>query len=257
MERGTMPFFAAMGALVLVAGLFLSFYMSSHVYTTEGTKIILPEDTDNNSVVVSGNITAEKPDYKAFAPQVNLENVQKIVETLKRPEAYSATIKNTIFWNGGSQTLSLHQYIKNGYCKTEASSQTSSQVRHTILSSDSFYAWKTGDASYYRGKKGEFSFDTIGMVPTYETVLTIKKEDIFDAGVKNIDYVPCVFVTAKGTEKDTRYTYWISTVTGLLVRADYYKGDKLIRQVAASEVSLEAPSDSFFILPNNSLVFSQ
>lgn len=257
MTRGTMPFFAAMGALVLAVGLFLSFYMSSHAYSTEKTKIVLPKDAVTEGIASEANVNTEPSAFTMTSPEVNSDNVQKIIETLVRPAAYSAVVQNTLYWPGGKQTLSARQYVKDGFCKTEYTLSGSTQIRHTILSKDSFFSWKSGDASYYRGKRGAFSFDTVGMLPSYETILEWKKEEIRDAGVKNVGYSPCIYVTSEDSKNNLKFTYWVSTVTGLLVQADYYKGTTLVRQVVVNQITLGEPEDSYFLLPNNSYVFQQ
>lgn len=244
MSRMKAPLLAALGALVMVGVLFLSFVLSSGAYRSRGSRIILPTE----SAVSSGDESSPLHDNHLLVSQVVIteENVQDVIASLSRPDQYSALVHNTVFYGeGASGTLDCSLYVKNGAQRIDY--QEGGVVRRSVLLwQDACYAWRAGDVTPYQGARGSFTLDSESMLPSYETVCALPKEQILAAELKELEGESCIAVSAQDGELE--YGYYISIETGLLRRASIMQGEKTLRAVVA-DITIEEPADSLFVLP--------
>lgn len=249
----TTPLLAAIGAMVMVGTLFLSFYVSTSAYRAEGTGIVLP--TEDDGMPVADTTVEQKEDDGINGVTITLDSVQKVIASLSRPSSYSCTIQNTVFYGSKSSTVLRRQTVRDGVCRTDELTSSGSILRSTILTGNFFYAWQNGSDTYYKGAAGAFSDDAAAMLPTYETVLSLPRSDLSNVSSDNLDYEPCIVVSAKNGTNDTYHSvYYISTVTGLLKRADIFEGKQLLRRCAVTAISVHEPDISAFRLPGGQLV---
>lgn len=254
MARGRMTAFATLGAVSLVGSLCLSFYMSSRAYTSNGPELMLPKDAATEGV--SQTVSAPPPAVFAMSDViVTPQNVQKVIATLVRPDSYLVSADNTLYWQSGSAALKSRLYVRDSAWKTELFSESGMLLHTTVLTDKDFFSWKPGDASYYRGAPGVFRADATAMLPTYEDALKLDAQAITEAGFQNIQYEPCIYLTAKEETTGLTYKYFISAVSGLLMRAEYWDGKRLVREVAISGITLQEPGAEHFLLPGGASVF--
>lgn len=248
----TTPLLASIGALALMLTLFLSFYFSTSAYRLDETGIVLPSDmTELPAVSPEPSTDDLQPALQGV--EITADNVQDIIASLIRPSNYSFSVQNTLYYGPNSATFERRQYIKNGACRTDELSSTGAVVRSAIRYEDKTYLWENGDTRYTLVQSGTFTEDAAAMLPTYETVISLPREQILEAGLTNIDYKPCIYV--KTTEADFSVTYYISTISGLLTQMELLQGETLIRRCTLSSVMTNAPADSFFVLPGGTSVF--
>lgn len=246
----TTPLLAAIGAVVLVVTLFFSFYFSTSAYRSDGTGIVLPSQS-LTTPVVPGHTEQENIQILQEI-MATPENVQAMIHTLQRPSSFSRTVENKLYYNGQSYTFTRRQYFKNNACRTDEISEGGAVQRSVLRYQDNVYAWESGSLDYYSGKSGAFTDESQAMLPTYEDVLALPVENILDAGLININYEPSIFVSAQLGEY--RNVYYISTVTGLLLSVDVFKGETLVRQCKVSSMKTGEVIGAYFLLPNGKTV---
>ncbi len=251
----TTPLLAALGALALVIALFFSFYLSTSAYRSEESGITLPSEQSKAPVVSqSGELPASNDALQGV--DVRTDNVQRVIASLHRPEAYSYLVQNTLYEGTSAiRTLTRRQFFKQDACRTDVLNDSGSVQRITLRKGEQIYAWESGSSSYYSGKAGSFTDEDSAMLPSYQTVLSLKSEQITAAELSNLAYEPCIRVDT--TQGVYRCIYYVSTVSGLLVRADIFKGETMVRQCLISGLSTTAPADSFFQLPNGTSVLTK
>lgn len=239
------PMLAAIGAAVLVGLLFLSYVLSSGVLHRKDTGIVLQSDTENAPTVSSGSqlLTAQSVADVTIGP----DNAQKVIASLARPEAYSCLIENTLYYDGGSSTLRCHQYMRDDLVRTDWLSEAGAIQSTLLRTGDTAYTWENGSTTFYEGTWGEFSDDAAAMLPTYEDVLD-ESIVLTSAGRQDIDNEPCIMVEFE--QDGYRCAYYVSAASGLLKKASFYQGEKMVRQVVVSHFKTEQPDESLFILPN-------
>lgn len=239
------PMIAAIGAAVLVGLLFLSYLLSSGALHRRDTGILLQGGAENTPTVSSGSqlLTAQS----VADVTIGTDNAQKVIASLKRPDVYSCTIENALYYDGSSSTLRCHQYMRDNIVRTDRLSESGSVQSTLMHAGDIAYTWENGSTTFYQGTWGDFSDDAAAMLPTYEDVLD---ENIIlsSAGRQNIDNEPCIMVEFE--QNGYRCVYYVSAASGLLKKASFYHGDVLVRQVTVSNLKTELPDEELFILPN-------
>ena len=111
------PMIAAIGAGVLVGLLVLSFVLSSGLLHRRDTGIVLPDGNADTPIVSQGSymLTAQS----VADVEIGTENAQSVIASLTRPEAYSCTIENTLYYDGGSSALRCRRYARDGIVRTD------------------------------------------------------------------------------------------------------------------------------------------
>lgn len=203
-----------------------------------------------------GEGSAQQPEveqpsgYTQTDADITVDNVQSVISSLSRPESYSAHITNTVYWNGAWKGVEADRYVLKGTSLTKYYDTKGEEERYTVLRGGQYFSWRTGDTDYYMGSSGELSADSASMLPTYEDVAKLTAESITEAGMRELNGSPCIYVTTEERDSGYTLTYWISPVNGLLVQADYRKKDQLVRSVVVSDVQSEAPDEALFELPD-------
>lgn len=250
----TTPLLAALGALALVIALFFSFYLSTSAYRSEESGITLSSEQSTAPVVSqSGELPASNDALQGV--DIRTDNVQRVIASLYRPKAYSYMVQNTLYEGKTAiRTLTRRQYFKQEVCRTDEINENGNAQRTTIHKGEQIYAWESGSSSYYTGKVGSFTDEDSAMIPSYQTILSLNSDQITAVEQSNLAYEPCIRVdTIQG---EYRTIYYVSTISGLLVRADILKGDTMVRQCLISSLSTTAPPDSFFHLPDGTSVLT-
>lgn len=246
------PAIAAIGAAVLVALLFLSYLLSSGLLHRGGTGILLQNGTEDAPTVTADSqlLTAQS----VADVTVGTDNAQQIIESLARPEAYSCSIENTLYYDGGSSSLRCRRYARGTLVRTDMLSSTGTLQSTLLRDGDTAYAWGAGDTSAYQGQWGDFSDDAAAMLPTYEDVLD-EAVELTSAGRRDIDGEPCIMVEYE--QGGYRCVYFVSAATGLLKTASFYQGETLVREVTVSGLKTEAPGEDLFTLPDGQALLGE
>ena len=246
------PMIAAIGAAVLVGLLVLSYVLSSGVLHHRDTGITLPDGSADTPVVSQGSamLTAQS----VADVEIGTDNAQAVIASLTRPEAYSCTIENTLYYNGGSSVLRCRRYARDDLLRTDTLSDAGAVQSTMLRKGDTVYAWNTGDQTAYQGAWGDFSDDAAAMLPTYEDVLA-DGVTLLDAGKQNVEYEPCITVTFE--QGGYRCVYSVSAASGLLKSASFYSGETLTRQVTVTNLRTEAPGEDLFALPDGTSLLGE
>jgi len=250
------PLLAAIGAGLFMAVLFASYMLSTGLLNKrEG--IALPSTVKHTPIVSS--------DGQIFTTQsvaeipITTQNVLAVIASLKRPDAYSCQIENTLYYGNDSSTdsdestsLYCRQYVRGNTVRIDMVSSVGS-IQSTLLRKGTrFYAWMPGDGTPYEGRWGEFNDDAAAMLPTYEELLT-GQAAILSANSTIIENEPSIQVEAE--QAGYRFVYRISAVTGLLQQAAYYdEADTLRRLVQITELDTNPPADTIFMLPDGTQI---
>lgn len=233
------------GMMVFLCAVLLA-VMVSFALEGKSSGIVLPvEKTESVSVT-------EKTGYRRTDAKITVDNVQQVIESLSRPEAYSASVVNTLYWTGSWENINAMQYVRDGVCLNAYFDADGNIDRYQAIRDDRYYAWRNGSTTQYIGFTGSVSADDVSMIPTYETVVKEEKEDIIAAGERTVDGESCIYVTVHDAQTDYNLTYWVSTVSGLLIQADYNRAGELVRSVVINNIQQEEPTKSMFQLPDGS-----
>ncbi len=230
--------------MIFVCVLFLAGIAAAALPGTS-TGIALPQGSAAEQAVVT-----EKTQYHLTGADITKENVQQVIASLERPETYSASVTNTLYWSGAWNQIHAIQYVRDGVCLTEYYDNSGNAERYEAVKNTSYFAWRSGGTTQYAGEAGTVSADEESMIPTYETVIEEEADDIIQAGLRTVNGESCIYATVSDVATGYSLTYWVSTVSGLLVQADYTRNGELVRSVVVDNVQQTEPSASLFVMPN-------
>ncbi|MDO4174373.1 MAG: hypothetical protein Q4D42_06380 [Eubacteriales bacterium] len=237
------------GLIVFVCAVALA-AMSAFLLGGTKTGVTLPTGTTENISVT------EKTGYRRTDAKITVDNVQQVIESLSRPEAYSASVVNTLYWTGDWESINVMQYVRDGTCLNAYFDADGNIDRYQAIRDGKYYTWRNGGTTQYIASTGGVSADDASMIPTYETVVNEEKDDIIAAGERTVDGESCIYVTVHDEQTDYNLTYWVSTVSGLLIQADYNRSGELVRSVVVNNIKREEPAKALFQLPDGSSLLS-
>ena len=174
---GTVPRIAA--CIVVAAALIIAVALSTGLFGRSSDHISLPEGSADPA-----QPTVEKQNYQLSDADITLENVQQVIEQLRRPEAYSVAIDNTVFWDQDWSTCQVNQYVRDGVCLTEYLDTTQEIERYEMIDGNTYYSWRAGRKSYHKSSTGSVTADQTAMIPTYETIVDTEPSELTDAGLR-------------------------------------------------------------------------
>ena len=99
------------------------------------TGITLPTGEADTPVVTADSqlLTAQS----VADVDITTDNVQHVIASLTRPEAYSCTIENKLYYTGGSSALRCRRYVRDGVIRTDTLTESgavrSSQRRYHLF----------------------------------------------------------------------------------------------------------------------------
>lgn len=219
--------------------------LAAVVLPGESAGITLPQGS-----AVERDVATENTKYHLTNADITKENVQQVIASLERPDMYSASVTNTLYWNGAWNQIHAVQYVRDGICLTEYNDASGNAERFEAVKDGIYYAWRRGGTAQYSGAAGTVSADASSMIPTYETVVEEDPANINEAGLRTINGESCIYVTVSDQTTGYSLTYWVSTVSGLLVQADYNHNGELARSVVVDNIQQVEPSASLFVMPN-------
>lgn len=234
----------AVGMSLVVAAAIIAVVLGN-VLPEHSRKIAFPQDN-----VLSQGVVTEKAPFHLSDTSITTENVQRVVESLSRPEAYTAAVTNTLYWNGTWATITADQYVRDGITLIAYHNTEGIEERYEAERDGLYYAWRRDGSSQYSASAGSIDRDDMSMIPTYETVVELDQDKITDAGMRTVNGEACIFVTVMDEKDSYQLTYWISTVSGLLIQADYTRDGELARSVAVGDIREEIPSATRYVLPD-------
>ena len=194
--------------------------------------------------------TQEEQEFTLTDADITVDNVQKVIDELERPDAYTISIENTVYWEQDWNSCQVNQYVRDDLFLTEYMNTTQEPYRYELIQGDTYYSWRSGKTKYHEGKTGSMTTDQAAMIPTYETIVDLDPESITDAGLREIEGVPCVYCVVEDKDSGYTITYSVSTVSGLLVQAQYTRKEELVRSVDVTGVDTTEPDSSKFQLPD-------
>lgn len=245
------PLVAAIGALLLVGALFLSFFLSTAAYRTDD-EVLLPSETTKTpqtDTVLGKNL-------KILGDvQVTVDNVQQVIASLGRAQSYTMQVTSRLYYGETSGTTTYRQTVRQGACRTDVLSASGATLYSELLWDGMCYAWRSGSSSYTTSRQGAFVADRSASLPTYETVCELPREAI--TGGALVQTEQDMLLTVDTQEQDRIGVYKISAQTGLLQSASFSEDGKMVRSVECT-VDTAEPEDSLFILPGmTQAVFAQ
>lgn len=213
--------------------------------------LLLSDSPVDTPAVVLPTGAAEKDDGRAekndpvSVTEVNAENVQAVIATLKRVSSYSRDVKIITGWSGGKSHEELSIKAKDGSFLIHSAESG----KYVLLTSDNkLYIWYEGAGSCHSGTAAGSADEWMRCV-TYEEILEADPADILFADYVDYNSEGCIKAEYRSGSFGYRNIIYVSVNTGLLMGAETLDGDKIIYGMTSGDISLSAPDDSYFVPP--------
>lgn len=251
MSRRRITAFSVIIALLMVAALFMSFFLSG--WSRHERPIINLPPKGNQVGQPNENI----PDPGiSFAPNEPLElgvsSAQEVIATLSRPSRYQCEIQVRWYWSDGDSgrnytlsvrddLFSIEQWVVRG------------RVDLKLLGDNEQLLWWTGSSGVvvYGGQRGEISPDDLCAVPTYEDLLELPDDAFLDIGYQTTEQGR--FLAVRAFDGTYYGNYFLSIDTGLLHQAFFYDTSDATEPVYRMDMTRYKegdPGDEAFAQPN-------
>ena len=152
--------------------------------------------------------------------EVDRENVQAVLDTMARPEAYHQVLTVTNLWDSGSAETTVELWRSGS--RIRAQRTENGRVQNLLTDGTTVWIWYDGDT---RAKaltpEESVSFDDLTGIPTYETLAAIAPSSILEAGFVTLDQgdgLNCLYVAVSDGAYEDRY--WVDVNNRLVCRAD-------------------------------------
>ncbi len=251
MNKGKMGPFTLTVTIVIL--LLVTAFVAYSALNRDRPQIVLPDESSSTDGSQTGGDGVADVVSKV---EINPQTVQYVIETLTRPERYTASMTLTAFWSGGSGTTGVEASMVPG-CARLDTALPGGQTRHVIRTGDRTYVWYNKERTVYSGPAGAFSVDEEQWVPTYEDLLTEDPARIAEAGYETYQETGCVYAATAPDEGGYAEKYWVSVETGLLVAAERLQGENVVYRMELSGVQVGAPEAERFVLPDGTVLYEE
>jgi hypothetical protein len=183
--------------------------------------------------------------------EVTPDTVQTALKTLARAESFSGTYTFKSYWTGGESDSTLKMWRKSENIRMNISKNNT--VKNILVRGDELYIWYDGASGVLSSKLSDSSLssdvDKFSKLLTYEDIYNIPIEDITDAGYREENSQPCIFVEYKSSDGIYVNQIYVSTDSGLLVSSNISKADTPVYSMT-SDISITTPPDDVFTVPS-------
>ncbi len=219
----------------------------------------------NMSATLINTVPEYPPEFHSFetgetdiaeAVTVDKSNVKSIIAAIKRPDEYFSETRSIISHDSGSASFARQKWVKGSLSRIDVFSSISSQNAsvHYVYTSDSVYAWRTGERSAHKTARGSFEPDDEQMMMSYEDIVSASDENITTAQLTMYDGVSCVYAEVKNPANGYINRYWVSYSTGLLVFGQSLNREgKVVYSVTSTQTDVSPQDMETFRLPDGSL----
>lgn len=234
--------------VLISAALFASF--GRNLFLLNTPSVVLPTVGEDE-----GDAADDSDSSKGTYTPVELTTnaIQAVIATLERPDSYYREIIVEQFWGeDASASTSTHVQVwyDDGWTHTRQV-LPSGAIRHDLIGDDTLYYWYDGSQQYKTAPADSRSADLSQGIPTYETVLSLDKENIIDARYEEFEGEACILVEVRRGFPERLERYWVSVTDGLLVCAEQERdGAVVYRMTVSGTLTAPCPNSASFALPN-------
>lgn len=222
-------------AVVIVAALALLIFQPFSRQNTTTISLPTPQ-TDKVSAQPGG------------ALEVTVDTVQTALRALSAKSDYNHSYTVTTYWQDGSSSEEVSVFEKDGSVRISRSAGET--VKNTLITDGRVYVWYDDDSSkVFETEARSFSdVDAVAGLITYEELLSLPPENIYDAKYVTENNISCIYVKYSGAH-DYTYELYVSVDSGILVTAAVYDGDNVVYTMATGFISISPASDDLFVPP--------
>ena len=247
---------------VLFIGVFVTLMYLTSLFSRDSGVIPLPQASE--PVPTSDAVGIDALDRV----EITRENVIDVVaQTLSRLESYSRIVMVVTFWDDGQAHYIINVNISGGITSlsiqppiTVPAAMSEGVEKRIITTPDLQYIWYSGDSAPFVGayaSQGNVheAADTWQMLVTYESILTLDKTQISDAGYAEFSGDDCIYIEYITPALGYTGRCYVSIGLGLVIAAqEFDETGALVYSMTAGECKVGIVDLDAFTLPDGTVL---
>lgn len=251
MKKKKLAWLVALCTAVMIITLAVSFYLSSVRHHSNDQMIVLPGQNGDEISVSKGEMGENAAKLDGIT--IDKTNVKKVIATLVRPQEYYMEATTSLIYHSDKNEQNLRFSVKGDMAKIQILSPVNVALKHIIITPYNYYSWNNGARGFYKGARGDYSYDDAGAMPTYEDVLNINDEEIIDAAFVKFGSEACIFVAVNNALSGAQDSYYISVSSGLLYASQSKAGGMMVYEMQQTSLEIKEIANNEFNLPTGQL----
>lgn len=243
-RRGRAALIAALA--VVAVGIVVSYFLSLSFNRQEQYTITLPGQ--GTATIAETQPIREENQAIIQAVTITGENVQAVIEQLRRPEVYQLVYDVTYFYGDNQTSFQSTVSCGEGVLSDRVLRADGSQASQALVTEKWIYLFDDS-GGYRRFPHNADDEDLYACTPTFEDLTDLPREAILDGAVEELDGHLCLSVTSRNAVTGERQYWRILSDTGLLFSMRAEVGGKPVYQAQLRSLSLDPPDASLFRLP--------
>lgn len=243
-KRSTTALIAAMA--VVAAGVFVSFFLSFSTQDPEH-EITLPGQ--GSAVIDTSPEIQEENRQLIQTVTVDVSNIQAVIASLARPDAYQSRSELTYFYRDTQSVTGCQLWKRDSWVRTSQFLEDGSAGQQALIGPAEVYLW-SGEEPYVRFPVQENDVDLYGFMPTYEDLLRLDAKDLLAGEVRDVDGRMCLYAVSRDPLTGEEEQWYVLVENGLLLYAEGALEGVPTYAFHLTELQLEQPDENLFLLPD-------
>lgn len=242
-KRSTVALIAAM--FVVAVGVFISFFLSSS--QNDSYQITLPGQ-GSAEIDTSHEIGSNNRDQLQTIT-VDAGNIQSVVASLQRPDAYHCELSMVYYYRDLQTTLKSELWKSPKATRVTQFTAQGEPEQQVLLTNEWVYLWGT-ETTYSRYARQQNDADLYSRIPSYEDLIQMDPSRILSGELCEVDGALCLYAKSQDTLTGEIEEWYILVENGLLLQASGSLEGKRTYTCSMTSLELVSPEQAMFLLPD-------
>ena len=148
---------------------------------------------------------------------VDKNNIQAVVASLKRPEAYSCRIATTYYYRNSNTTLVSNLWKQDSTVRISQLNAAGEETEQVLLTDRAAYLWGAGENTFTRFNRQDQDIDLYSRAPSYENLLLLSSDQILEGSILELDGHLCLYAKTEDVVTGEVEQWYILVENGLLL----------------------------------------
>ena len=243
-KRSTTALIAALA--VVAVGVFVSFFLS---FSNQAPEHVITLPGQGSAIIDTSPEIQEENHQLIQAITVDVSNIQSVIASLSRPVSYQGQSELTYHYRDTQSVLKNQLWKRDGLVRTSQLLEDGAAGEQALITDAYVYLW-SGEEAYVRFPHQENDADLYSLAPTYEDILRLDAADILAGEVQDLDGQMCLYVSSQDPLTGEQEEWYVLVENGLLLYAQGKLDGTPTYTFRLSELQLEQPDGSLFLLPD-------
>ena len=236
-----------LGLFIAALGITLAVIINLAVPSGSEPEIVLPSAVPSGSLLPDGDVI-ERID-------INISNVKNIIAAQEKTTGYYREIRTVLYSETEVSLSDYRVWARNRELRVSRITDGGVE-QNTLVRGFDIWRWYSGEEGYYSGNTvgfGVTALEQLVGLPSYNDIAALPEEDILDAGFAPRGLSePCTYIAYRSGNFGYETRMYISQVTGFVLAAEIYDGERLFFTLEGVAQTLTEPDAEHFSAPQRS-----